>query len=302
MVRVAVMPDAHRLPAFRIHEVQTVAGPTETLQSAPPVLAALGLTLLIVFAAGRARALAPSGAVAALAVGTAAMSRSLGWGAFLVIWFVLAALLSRIGRSRKAERTMGRVEKGDRRDAWQVLANGALFAGGAAALASGMVPMEATDSIAVASVAALVAAGADTWATELGSIAGGRPWSLRERRRVAVGTSGAITAIGSFASAAGAFLLALLAGALTVIPQRAIPLVAAAGLAGAMLDTLIGAWWQERRWCPVCREDTEQRVHRCGTPTERRGGLPAMTNDMVNFACTAGGAALALLLWYLRER
>lgn len=280
----------------------TVTGLTETLQFAPPWPVALGISVIIVLAAMGARSLAPSGAAAALAVGTAAMSRSIGWGTFLLAWFGLAALLSRMGRSYKAARTSGRVEKGDRRDAWQVLANGALFAAGAAVLASGIVPAETADAIAVAAVAALVSAGADTWGTELGTMAGGRPWSLRERRRVPVGTSGAVTVIGSVASAVGAFVLASLAGALTVIPRDAVLVAAAAGFAGALVDTLIGAWWQERRTCPSCHESTEQRLHRCGTPTVRRGGLQGMTNDMVNLACTLSGAALALLLWSLRPR
>ena len=272
-----------------------------TLQSGVPPMVALLLTGVVVLAANRTRSLAPSGAIAALVVGTAAMCRSVGWGAFLVTWFVLAALLSRMGRARKAARTAGVVEKGERRDAWQVLANGAVFGAGAAALAGGVVPPAATDVVAVAAAAGLVAAGADTWATELGTLGGGRPWSLRERRRVAIGVSGAVTTIGTVASAVGAFLLAALAGALTVIPQRAVPLVALAGLAGAFVDTLVGAWWQERRWCPTCNESTEQRVHRCGTPTARRGGFGLLTNDAVNLACTVSGAALATLLWYLRE-
>jgi uncharacterized protein (TIGR00297 family) len=271
------------------------------LQTAMPFPVALAVTGLVVLAAHRTRSLARSGAVAALAVGTVAMACSLGWGTLLVTWFVLAALLSRMGRARKAARTGGVVEKGDRRDAWQVLANGALFGAGAAALASGIVPPAATDVVAVAATAALAAAGADSWATELGTLAGGRPWSLRTRGRVAIGVSGAITAAGTAASAAGAFLLASLAGALTVVPQRAIPVVAVAGLAGAFVDTLVGAWWQERRYCPACREVTEQRLHRCGTATVHQGGTWAITNDGVNFACTLSGAVLATVLWYLRE-
>jgi len=269
-----------------------------TLQSAVSIPAAFAVTATVVLVALRARALSLSGASAALAAGTLAMSRSLGWGAFLILWFGLAALLSGVGRARKAERTREIVEKGGRRDAWQVLANGAVFAGGAALLATDAVPTRAIDLVSVAAAAALVAAGADTWATELGTLGGGRPWSLRERRRVAVGSSGAITLVGTVASLAGAFLLSALAGALAVIPQRAIPLVAAAGFAGAAADTLVGAWWQERRWCPSCTAVTEQRVHRCGTTTVQRGGVRALTNDGVNFACTVCAAAVAASLWF----
>lgn len=268
----------------------------ELLTTRAPLAVALAASGAIAFAAWRARSLSRSGAFAAVAVGTVSLVQAWGWGAFLILWFLLASLVSMIGRARKAARTLGVVEKGNRRDAIQVLANGGLYATAALATAA-LVPAEYFDGIAIAAAASLAATGADTWATEIGTLAGGQPWSLRVGRRVAVGTSGAITGLGTASAGGGACVLALVAGALAVVPQTGIAAVAIGGFVGAMADTLVGAWWQERRWCPTCDLPTEQRVHNCGTTTRQSGGVALLDNDAVNFTCAATGAACALLLW-----
>jgi len=258
--------------------------------------ASFGIAGVIALAAQRAGSLSWSGAAAAVTIGAVALRVGWGWGALLIAWFVLASLLSRAGRARKARLTAAIVEKGDRRDALQVFANGGLFA------AAALVPLTASldagyaAAAAITGAAALAAAGADTWATELGTLGGARPWSLRERRRVAPGTSGAVSLQGTVASLVGAFVIAALAAALGVVPQEVVPAVVAGGFVGSLVDTLIGAWWQSRRWCPACSLATERHVHTCGTPTRAAGGLRALDNDGVNFLCTAVGALVALLL------
>jgi hypothetical protein len=109
------------------------AGPAfaapDAARAAWGALAALAFAL----AAWRAGSLAASGAVAALAVGTAAVFGGWRWGALLVAFFVLASALSRWRRAAKQARTGRVVDKGGRRDAAQVLANGGVFAALAAA-------------------------------------------------------------------------------------------------------------------------------------------------------------------------
>src|SRR6476661_10515099 len=92
-----------------------------------PLPVALGIAGLIAGSALALGSLSRSGAAAALMLGTIALRAAWGWGAFLIVWFVLASALSRVGRRRKARATQGIVMKGDRRDATQVLANGAVF-------------------------------------------------------------------------------------------------------------------------------------------------------------------------------
>lgn len=232
-------------------------------------------------------------------VGALALCASYGLGVLLVLWFVLASLLSRFGKTIKASRLRSIVAKANARDARQVLANGGVFAIGALAVTffsmSGARPWW-IDMCNVAAAGALAAAGADTWATEIGTLYGRAPWSLRSRSRVPAGTSGAITTVGTIALVAGATSIAALSAILTVIPANARTAVAVAlgGVAGAIADTLLGAWVQQRRWCARCTMETEQAVHLCGTPTQVVGGAAALDNDLVNVCCSAVGAVVSV--------
>jgi uncharacterized membrane protein len=75
--------------------------------------------------------------------------------------------------------------------------------------------------------------------------------------------------------------------------------VFAGGFGGALLDSLLGATLQARRWCPACERECEVERHGCGTTTAPRSGFAWLTNDGVNFAATAGGALLAAATWQL---
>lgn len=270
------------------------------LSTSPPLPLALLAAGIIALVAWRARSLTPSGAVAALVVGTIALCAAWGVGLLLIAWFALAALLSRLGKARKAARVAAVVAKPDARDWMQVLANGGTFAACAAATFAidGAASPRQSLLLHVAAAGALAAAGADTWATEIGTLYGAAPWSLRTRSRVPVGTSGAVTLEGTLALVAGATVIALLAGAFGALPysSHAIVAVTGGGVAGAASDTVIGAWAQQRRWCSRCMLETEQRVHGCGTPTVVVAGARVLDNDAVNLACTVIGAVVAAVI------
>lgn len=221
-----------------------------------------------------------------------AMTAGRSWGIFLVTWFAAASLASRIGRARKALATEGIVAKGGRRDATQVLANGGAFA--CCALLAIVFGDHALPRVVGA--ASLVAAGADTLATETGTLWRGQPFSLKSFGRVPSGTSGAVSLAGTAGLIGGAVLFALAAQFAGLIRGSDLFHVTLGGIAGAVADTLIGAWWQARRWCPSCTRETEQHVHRCGTLTQPWRGITWLDNDRVNFACTVVGAATVVLL------
>jgi uncharacterized protein (TIGR00297 family) len=147
----------------------------------------------------------------------------------------------------------------------------------------------------VAAIGALGAATADTWGTEIGTLARGTPRLVTTWRQVPAGTSGAISVPGLAATLAGAGVLA--AGALSLgwTGPDAVA-VFGGGVTGAMADSLLGATLQERRRCDSCAMDTEQRRHSCGAPTRRTGGLAWLDNDAVNLISTAVGAAVAVSL------
>lgn len=272
-----------------------------------PLSLALAVSVLVAVAAWKWNSLTARGALAAALVGAVALRVSLGVGMLLIFWFLLAAAVSKFGSRTKRERMRGVVEKGSRRDATQVLANGGVYGLLVTLLlivqhfgaTEGVTPGAAQWALAAALGAAgsLAAAGADTWATEIGVWVGGMPWSVRTYRRVPPGTSGAISIAGCVAMSGAAALMAVLAIVFNVVPPEGqyFRAVFLGGIAGAMVDTIIGATIQERRWCPNCLQETEQRGHECGTRTVVNGGIGAFTNDAVNLLCALTGALVAAL-------
>lgn len=252
-------------------------------------LLGLALATAIAIAALRARALSRSGALAAVVVGVAATAAGWRWCALVLAFFVSSTLLSRWRREAKERATRAVVEKGGNRDAWQVLANGGVFA--ACAVGAILVP---SVQWSVAGLGALAAATADTWATEVGTAVGGVPRTIVGWREVAPGMSGAMSAAGTLAMIAGAAFLGTVAWRGGFEGWVALA-GAVGGVAGAMTDTLLGATMQSRRWCARCEAPTERRVHDCGGPTVGRGGWPRLDNDGVNLTSCAAGAVVALL-------
>jgi len=255
-------------------------------------LLAAATAAAISWVAYRRRALTGDGALAAGSVGTVVFARGgLPAATALNVFFVTATVLSRVGARRKAAGGTIAQAKGARRDAWQVLANGGVAAAGLAL--DGRVGNGAF-------LGALAAAAADTWATEIGLLSKTGPRLITTLRPVPPGTSGGVTPLGMLATAAGGTVVgaswSLARGAF--LGARAVPVALAAGVAGSLVDSLLGATVQAVYWCPQCQGPTETSVHRaCGTAATLRGGLPWMTNDTVNALATVCGAMLGALLW-----
>jgi uncharacterized membrane protein len=124
-------------------------------------------------------------------------------------------------------------------------------------------------------------------------MARGTPRLVTSWRAVPAGTSGAVSAMGSVATVAGALFLAgvaLLLGWRGTLATSAV----IGGIVGAAADTLLGATVQARRWCATCAVATERVVHTCGTTTRVAGGLAWLDNDRVNLAAVVVGALAAV--------
>lgn len=249
-------------------------------------LIALPAAAAIARKAYRRGSLTQDGAIAATAVGGAVMGGGgLSGAAALLTFFYSSSALSRHRRADKDQAAAGIVDKGETRDAAQVLANG-----GVAAL---LCLLPQSRALRAAALGALCAANADTWATEIGLLAAGQPRDVLTLRPVPKGTSGAVSLTGCAGMAAGAALLAVLARLQG--PGLLLP-VFLGGLAGGVGDSLLGATVQERRRCTTCGAATEQTRHRCGGATAVCGGIPGLDNDVVNALATALGAAVAGVL------
>ena len=248
-----------------------------------------GLSLLVVIGARITRTLSARGAFAAALIGMLAVAAGWSWGLLLLSLFISASGLSKLGERKKTERIGSIIETGGMRAASQVLANGGVFAG--AALGQILLPSPIWFALAAGGLAA---SAADTWATEVGTLAAGEPVSIISRKRVPAGTSGGISFVGTVAGVAGALFIAVMA-TLARWPV-AFTSITLGGVGGALADSVLGGTLQARRWCDVCAMSTERRVHNCGTTTRPAGGLAGFDNDLVNAVCSGVGALVALLL------
>ena len=243
----------------------------------------------VTFLAHRVRALTPGGAVAAAVVGTIAVAAGWSWALLLLAFFISSSALSKLGQRKKSEVAGPVIQQGGERNARQVLANGGVYA--LSAIGYLVFPSPLWYAIAIG---ALAASGADTWATEIGTLLGGQPISITSGKGVPPGTSGGVTFVGTMAAVAGAAFIA--AGATLANWPVPFAAVALGGIAGAQADSLLGATLQARRWCEVCAKSTERLVHSCGAPTRQAGGVAGLDNDAVNVACSCVGALVALLV------
>lgn len=272
------------------------------------LIAGVGIAAL----AYRARSLDLSGAIAAGFLGTVVFGLGgVAWAIVLLTFFVTASGLSMVFKGRKSQ-IADDFAKGSRRDAGQVLANGGVS--GVLALGYFLLVLVSPQhpllpALWVGFAASLAAANADTWATELGVLNRREPISLRSFKRVPGGTSGAVSLVGTLAALAGAAVVAgvtVLSGLAGWAPAGGLSfggqfvLISLAGLLGAMIDSLLGAWVQAMYYCPVCRKDTERHpLHSCGTETILTRGIAWLQNDWVNAACTLSAALTAIAISWL---
>jgi uncharacterized protein (TIGR00297 family) len=253
------------------------------------------LAAAIAFGAYLLGSLSTSGALGAILVGT--LTFGVGGvipAALLILFFVSSSALSRLGKSHKLS-VAAAFAKGSRRDLGQVLANGSMAA--ALSVAYGVTGQPLWLAGVVGALAAVTA---DTWATELGVLSGRRPRLITSGQPVDPGTSGGVSLEGTLAATAGAVLIGLAASVLSG-EWSLVGLAALGGVAGSMIDSLLGATVQAIYWCSACNKETERYpLHTCGTPTTSHRGWHWLGNDAVNLTASLVGAGVLVLIFALR--
>lgn len=246
-------------------------------------------SLAIVGVAVRLGWLNDRGGLATLAVGLVILAAS-GWRpvAVLLAFFVASSVLTKIAPRRAVQKdhVRGRSHR-------QVIALGLVPTGAVLAIALG-----APGWLAGAFVAAVAAAAADTWATEIGRLSRARPRLITTLAPVPAGTSGGVTALGLVAALGGASAIATLGVALALVPRAAAPSIAIAGFAASLLDSLLGALAQAKFRCAGCALVVETTSCCAGADVTLIGGVRPLENEAVNFLMSAG-AALAFVAWAL---
>ncbi len=216
---------------------------THAWASSPQRLAiAVGVTLGFAVLARALRGVNRSGA---LAGGLACFLLFAGAGpiafATLAALFVMTWISTRLGYRRKL--ALGVAERREGRTAWQVLANLAV-----AALGSVVYSATGNRIWLVAALAALTEAATDTVASEIGQYSRANPRMITTWQRVSAGTDGGITIPGSIAGLAAGLLIATVGAMGGMIPQSQLWIPVAAGFAGMLFDSVLGATLQRRGW------------------------------------------------------
>jgi uncharacterized protein (TIGR00297 family) len=227
------------------------------------VLLALPVTVAFAALAYRLGMASPRGALGGVLVG-APIYACLGPQGFalLVLFVVVGSALTRLGYDRK-RRAGGAQEHGGRRGARNALANAGVAVLCAVLYALGI------PAFSAAYVAAVGAAFADTAESEVGQLSRRPPRLITTGRKVAPGTDGAVSPVGTLAGAAAAVLTAGLALVLGLVwGWGSAGLVALAAFLGTVADSLAGA------------------------------RLPRIGNEATNVLCTLVAAALALLFGF----
>ena len=256
------------------------------------------LAILIAGLAYRAHSLNKSGAIAAMFLGTIIFGiGGWQWAILLLTFFITSTALSRAFKKSK-QGLNEKYSKGNERDAGQVFGNGGLAA--ACVLVRTLFPESTVSWVGFA--ASLAAVNADTWGTELGVLNPTPPRLITDlRKRVEKGTSGGVSLWGTVASLIGSAVIAL--PAVLLDPTGSLTtdhflLITAAGLAGSLFDSFLGATVQAMYYCPTDKKETEKHpLHTCGTQTVHIRGWRWLNNDWVNFACGAFGVVVVILFY-----
>jgi uncharacterized protein (TIGR00297 family) len=272
------------------------SAPSTASELAGGLALAFFISAIIVALALWRGSLSSSGAAGALIIGT--LIFAFGgwiWGILLGIFFVSSSLLSHFKEDEK-KAVAEKFDKGHRRDMGQVVANGGL--GAVVAVANLGAP---SDSWFVFFLGVMATVTADTWATELGTLARRPPRLITTGRTVEAGSSGGVSTLGTIVSLTGGLVIGLAAGLLAG-DRNFLPLILAGafgGLSGSLFDSLLGATVQRIYYCDVCQKETERRLHRGAHKTRPLRGWWWLNNDLVNFIASVFGGSLSVGLWRL---
>jgi len=241
------------------------------------------ISFFIAYGAYIKKSLTVDGSIGATFMGTIIHATSGLFGmALLLLFFISSSLLSHFKKTLK-EKVAKQFDKTGRRDIFQVLANG-----GIALIYSIQFHTTKNPSFLILMGIAFAAANADTWATELGILNRKNPISLRTFKRVAKGTSGAVSLLGTTAALMGAMFIAFFAAFAFNLPNfnlsymEIFVIVTLGGFLGSIIDSILGATVQGIYYSDELEGETEKSVYN-GKPTSLVRGLRFVNNDIVNF-------------------
>jgi uncharacterized protein (TIGR00297 family) len=264
-----------------------------------PVEFAAVLSSLIVLSAlaVRLKAIDRAGQVAGVAISTLIyLGGGLVWVILVTSFFVVGSTFTRWRYSTKMRLGLSPEKNGVR--SWpNILANGGF--GATLAVLEGTLGGAA---FAIAFLGSLATAAADTLATELGVMSRRNPRLVTNLgKRVAPGSSGGVTALGTGVAAVSAMLYGLAGAFLGIGDSKMLIVIASAtagGFAGALVDSVLGATIQGIYRCDNCGREVETATHH-GQAAIRIRGTKVIDNNIVNLVSIVFGGLLTAGLFFL---
>lgn len=263
------------------------------------VRSAVGAALAAAIAARavRRRSLDASGGAAGFVVMAVHIACGYRYGALLLAFFFSSSKVTKIGEDRK-RRVEEDFKEGGQRNWIQVLANStiatvlvvilALMTGGQDQC------LDSNDSKLITGIIGGIighycCCNGDTWSSEIGVLSNEQPRLITTLKPVRKGTNGGVTIQGLLAATGGGLIIGLtfvVVGLLTAECSSdmalwqllVLPISAAAGLLGSLIDSLLGATLQFSGYCSVRKKVVSKR----GPTVTKISGMTILDNDAVN--------------------
>lgn len=261
------------------------------------MIIAVLISFFIAFNSYRKNSLDVSGAFAGFFVMSLHLSVNYRFGAMLLAFFFTSSKLTKKGEDRKRA-IDAEFKAGGQRNWIQVFSNSGIASVLVIAYwklkASQDTCLDSKESYIITSlVGGLIGhyscSNGDTWSSELGVLSDEQPRLITTFKPVRRGTNGGVTIAGLQAAAAAGTVIGLafvLPGFFTksctndafLKQLLVIPLSAAAGLAGSLIDSILGATLQFSGFCSV----RNKVVSKPGPTVKRISGLSILDNNGVN--------------------
>lgn len=263
----------------------------------PQQLVAVVLSAAIAARAYKRKSLDLSGALAGFFVMTIHIGVNYRFGAALLAFFFTSSMFTKFGEDKK-QKVDADFKEGGQRNWIQVLFNSGI------ATILVLIAWElmgtkdyCLDSKESGLITALLGGiighycccNGDTWSSELGVLSDEQPRLITTLKPVRKGTNGGVTKMGLLAAAAGGSVIGLAFVALgfltTSCPSNIaqkqlllIPVSTVAGLAGSVIDSILGATLQYSGFCTV----RNKVVGKPGPTVKKISGLSILDNNAVN--------------------
>ncbi|CAH9089448.1 unnamed protein product [Cuscuta epithymum] len=274
-----------------------------------PVQPVVAVLISTVIAAGAylRKSLDLSGALAGFLVMSIHIAVNYRFGAMLLVFFFTSSKFTKLGEERKRNLD-AEFKEGGQRNWIQVLFNSGIATVMVLIawklIGTHDVCLDSKQSQVITSLIGGIighycCCNGDTWSSELGILSNEQPRLITTFKRVKRGTNGGVTRAGLLAAAVAGSVIGLtfvLLGFLTTkctysvaLKQLlVIPLSAAAGLCGSLIDSLLGATLQFSGFCSV----RNKVVGKPGPTVKKISGLSVLDNNAVNLVSIFLTAAL----------